>query len=84
MHRIYLNDTYLGKGLDKDGFSVPRLSSAEHSVLVQFRNLSILADIEKMMNKKELNYRVESDLHVEGRWRPIKVTSEGSFSRSSN
>jgi len=81
VHKVYLNGTYIGKGLDKEGFKVPRLGSTQHSILVRFKNLKLLTDMQNLVEKQELNYRIESELYQEGSWRSISMVNKGSFTQ---
>jgi LEA14-like dessication related protein len=80
VHRFYLNDTYIGKGFDDEGFSVPRLSSATHDIRVHISNLSMLTKVQSLVESEKLSYRIDSVLYGgSGSPRRMHADSEGVF-----
>ncbi len=62
-HRIYLNDNYVGKGLDDQGFTVPKLSSVKKDLRVHISNWSLITNAPSMAKEDTLSYRIESTLY---------------------
>lgn len=80
VHRLYLNDTYLGKGFDRQGFHIPRLSSETHTVTIHVSNLTLLTNMRPLLEKNGLSYRIESTIHTKGNTRrTVKAADSGSF-----
>ncbi len=79
-HRIYLNDNYVGKGMDSEGFVVPRLSSITKDVRVHISNWSLVSNASSMVEGDVISYRVDSTLYSDtlgfGR---RKVSDSGTF-----
>lgn len=80
VHRLYLNDTYLGKGFDKSGFRIPRLSSTKSKVTIHISNLSLLTKLHSLIESNKLSYRIESTLYPKGySYRRVTASDSGSF-----
>lgn len=62
-HRIYLNENYVGKGLDDTGFTVPKLSSVKKDIRVHISNWSLLTNAPSMAEEETLSYRIDSTLY---------------------
>lgn len=78
VYKLYVNGKYLGKSLDKEGFSVPRFSSATKQLTLTIDNLSLLNQIEPMMNKGNADYRLDGVVFlVEPIERKISVSKSG-------
>lgn len=85
VHKLYINGEYVGKGYDKNGFTLPRLDSVVVPVTVFVNNLSLLTKLQNMAASSKLKYKVESELYTKMgrtafRGMSFSATSEGSIS----
>ncbi len=71
VHKIYLNDAYVGEGLSNERVVVPRLSTATQNVTMHLRNVSMLTRVRRMIDAQAVDYRMTSLLYTEkqGRYR---------------
>ncbi len=77
VHRLYINDVYVGKGIDNQGFSVAQLSSIKHPITIYISNVSILTKLQSLFSESTLTYRIESKLHTAGSYRSINISDKG-------
>lgn len=63
VHKIYLNDLYLGKGLSDEKVEVPRLGTVTHEVKVHLSNLALATRIKSIIETKSFEYRIVSVFH---------------------
>jgi LEA14-like dessication related protein len=78
-YRLYLNDTFVGKGFDSEGFRVERLSSTTFPVTVSISNLSMITKFQNLVTQPKLSYRVESTLYPRNSFRTVKSVNAGEF-----
>lgn len=60
VYKLYLDGTYLGKGLSGEAVQVPRLSSTTVPVLLHLSNLRLASRIRSIAEGQKLDYRLES------------------------
>lgn len=84
-HEIYLNGVYIGKGRNKNRFTVEKLDSSVQEVVVQLSNFSMLTNIRSLVEQPKLSYRVESKMFVDRGFGTGTVSSidEGEFATGS-
>lgn len=63
-HDIYLNGIHVGKGLADDKINIPRLGSTTQTVSVHISNLSLLRNIQDLIDAKSFDYKIDSTLYV--------------------
>lgn len=63
VHKIYLNDLYIGKGLSDQAVEVPRLGTVTHEVKVHLSNLALATRIKAIIEAKSFSYRIASVFH---------------------
>lgn len=63
VHKIYINDLYIGKGLGDQAFEVPRLGTVTHDVTVHLSNLALATRIKSIFETKSFEYRIVSTFH---------------------
>ena len=63
VHKIYLNDLYVGKGLSDKTVEIPRLSTLTHEVQVHLNNLALATRIKSIIESEGFSYRIASVFH---------------------
>ncbi len=63
VHRLYVNDVYLGRGFDRSNVTIDKLSSVSRPVSVRINNMSLISQMQDIVLKPELSYRIESVLY---------------------
>lgn len=63
VHKIYLNDLYIGKGLSDSAVEVPRLGTVTHEVKVHLSNLALATRLKSIIETKSFSYRIASVFH---------------------
>ena len=63
VHKIYLNDLYVGKGLSDVAAEVPRLNTITQEVKVHMSNLRLATRIKSIIESESFSYRIESVFH---------------------
>lgn len=66
VHRLYLNDIYLGKGFSNEEITIQPFSRAVIDVDLQLSNLALGRVVNDLMNSENLNYKLESKLYLGG------------------
>ncbi len=66
VHRLYLNDIYLGKGFSNEEVVIQPFSRAVVDVDLQLSNLAIGQLIAESLGKDSLKYKLESSLYLNG------------------
>jgi LEA14-like dessication related protein len=79
VHKIYLDGSYIGKGMSNQAMTVDRLSTGIQEATVYLRNLKLAGRIRSVMNARSVDYRIESVLHLAGQGR-VRVSNEGRLS----
>lgn len=74
--QLYLNGTYLGKGLTGDTIEVPRLSSVTQPVQLHLSNLRLAARLRSIVEGQKLDYRLQSTVYQAGN-RRLTCVREG-------
>ena len=80
-HRVYLNGSYIGKGISDESVEIPRLGSEIQEIKVSLSNFSMLTKIASLVEQEKLEYKIDSSLFVSrglGSHR-VKTSSEGTF-----
>lgn len=82
-HNIYLNGINIGKGLVSEPFEVPRLGTSTHNVKIHLSNLTLIRNLQELMDAKAFQYRVDSTLYRPGvlGLSNVKVSESGQFNR---
>jgi LEA14-like dessication related protein len=75
VHKIYLNDHYVGEGLSHEPLELPRFGSVTQTVTVHLSNLRLVARLKPIIESQSFDYRLRSVLHS-GAGR-IRTGSEG-------
>ncbi len=76
-HKIYLNDLYVGSGLDGDPVEVPRLGSVTQTVTVHLNNLALATRIKSVIESKGIDYRIRSVFYGKSWFDRVYSVSEG-------
>jgi LEA14-like dessication related protein len=80
-HRLYLNDSYVGRAVSNERLTVQPLSTATQTVTVFMENLALMRKMIELANTNRpiIAYRLESQFHpVEvTRMRTLATTSRG-------
>ena len=69
VHKIYLNGTYIGEGLNNERLEIPRLSTATQNVIVYLRNVTMLTKLRGIIEAQAVDYKMTSLLYTEGQGR---------------
>lgn len=77
VHKIYLNDLYIGKGLSDQIVEVPRLGTVTHEVKVHLSNLALATRIKSIIESKSFSYRIASVFHGDSRLSRMRSESTG-------
>ena len=80
-HDIYLNGVHIGKGLVDDKIEIPRLGTATQRVKVRISNLSLIRNMEDLIQSKNFDYKIDSTLYVPGSFglSTYRVSQSGHF-----
>jgi LEA14-like dessication related protein len=80
-HNIYLNGINVGTGLIDNSFTVPKLGTTTQTVKIHLSNLSLVRNIQKLIDAKEFDYKIESTLFKSGGFglNNLNVTETGTF-----
>ena len=79
VHRVYLNGQYLGKGLDKGEYTIPRLESITRTIDIKVKNLSLFNQFQSLLDKPKLDYKIKSVLYKKNSLSSISIVNEGEF-----
>lgn len=66
-HKLYLNGTYVGKGVSKEAVGLPSLNTATQTVTIYLENLAMIQKVQALAQSSSttFTYRLESSLFVE-------------------
>lgn len=64
VHRIYLNDIDIGRGLSDERIELGRYGATEQQLTIRLSNVSMLRQIEPLIQSEEFEYRIESSMHM--------------------
>ncbi len=80
-YNIYLNDINVGKGLVDNSFTVPKLGSITQDITIRLSNLSLIRNIQKLVDANQFEYKIESVLYKSGSLglASVDITETGSF-----
>ena len=80
-HRLYLNGTYVGRGVSNESAAIPALGSATQTVTLYLENLALLAKFRDLPSRPVVEYRLESRLfsNVGQDSRSVGATATGSL-----
>jgi LEA14-like dessication related protein len=83
-HRLYLNDTYVGRGVSSERLGLPSLGTATQTVTVYLENLILMRKATELGNARVIAYRLETEFHPAdaGRFGNIKAVTNGEFDLS--
>jgi LEA14-like dessication related protein len=83
-HKLYLNDSYIGKAVSKDAVGLPSLNTATQTVTLFIENLSLVRKLQELDRNSTISYRIESVLLVEAgeAYDNVKVRSTGTLDLS--
>lgn len=84
VHKIYLNEVYIGSGVSNEPLELPRLSEGTQTVRVHLRNLSVARLVRDIVEQRRVAYRLDSRIYAkaEGRASTVHVTSSGTLALS--
>jgi len=84
VYKLYINGKRIGKGLSNEQFTIPKLSSVTHDVVINLDNLALARRIISIINSEQLAYRIESVVYIrlDGRVRRVKVSKSGQLDRN--
>lgn len=75
---FYLNDTYIGKGLDAEGFTVARLSTTTKEITVNISNLKMITKLQPIVDSQKISYRISGKVYPENSFfSAVPVEEEG-------
>lgn len=82
-HNISLNGISIGKGVTDQRVEIPRLGSTTQRLTVRISNLSLVKNIQSIIDAKEYDYRVDSTLYLAGGLGldTVKVTQTGHLAK---
>ncbi|MCO6430114.1 MAG: LEA type 2 family protein [Deltaproteobacteria bacterium] len=63
-HDLYINGIEIGTGLSDQELEIPRLSSAIQKVKLRLSNLTVIRNIQDLVDKRDFDYRIESTLYA--------------------
>jgi LEA14-like dessication related protein len=63
VHKIFINDLYVGKGLSDVALEVPRLNTVTQAVTVHLSNLALATRLKSVVEAESFSYRIESVFH---------------------
>lgn len=80
-HNIYLNGINIGKGLINNSFSIPKLGTTTQVVKIHLSNLSLVRNLQKLIESKDFDYKIESTLFKSGTLglSNVNITESGNF-----
>lgn len=85
-HKLYLNDTYVGKSVSKEAVGLPSLNTATQTVTVFLENLAMIQKVQSLAQSQTstFGYRLESVLFVEAgeAHDTVKIVSTGQLDLS--
>lgn len=64
VHKIYLNDKYIGSGVNNETIEIARLAEGMQTVTVHLRNLSMARQIRNIIEARRTDYRLDSQVFV--------------------
>ena len=78
-HKLYLNDSYVGRAVSNERVTVPAFGTATPTVTVYLENLTLIRKATEFSQAPKLAYRLESRLHpAEGSaFGDMKATATG-------
>lgn len=81
-HDLFINGIEIGEGLSDQKIEIPRLSSATQRVKIRLSNLSVIRNIQDLVDKRNFDYRIESTLYIPHTLglSSYKLSSTGKFS----
>lgn len=81
VHKIYLNQVYVGSGVNNEMLDVPRLSEGIQNVTVHIRNLAMLRLVREIVEAKRVDYRLDSLVYARcaGRASKFRVSKAGAI-----
>lgn len=62
-HRLYINDTYVGRAVNGDAVTVPAFGAVTQNVTAYLENLALMGKVQSLGNATVINYRLQSELH---------------------
>ncbi len=77
VHKIYINDLYVGKGLSDEIVTVPRLSTITNNVTVHLSNIALATRVKSVIESKSFDYRIQSTLFGKSWFNRMSASSEG-------
>ncbi len=83
-HKLYLNDTYVGRAVDQDAVGMPSMNTATHTVTLYIENLALLQRLQGLDRSSTVSYRLESVLRIDAgeQYDNVKIRSSGSVDLS--
>ena len=86
MHRLYLNESYVGRAVTSERLNVPALSTVTQTVTIHLENLTLMRKVVEFSNTQapRIAYRLESRLHPAdgGRFGGIATSTAGELDLS--
>ncbi|MDZ4785251.1 MAG: LEA type 2 family protein [bacterium] len=65
-YNIEINGIKIGRGTSDQKLSIPRFGSATQQVKVHISNLSMMSNIQKLVESKDFEYKIEGTLYRDG------------------
>jgi len=75
VYKIYLNDSYIGKGMTDQSLEVPAFGTATQTVPVYLQNLFMASKVRGIIDGQKFDYRIDGTLHDSSG--KIRAVSEG-------
>jgi LEA14-like dessication related protein len=63
-HRLYLNGTYVGRGITSERLTIPQLGTMTQTLTAHVENLALMKKAQELGTAANVNYRIESRLHA--------------------
>jgi len=77
VHKIFINDLYVGKGLSDVALEVPRLNTVTQAVTVHLNNLALATRLKSIIESESFSYRIESVFHGDSVFSRMRSDSAG-------
>jgi LEA14-like dessication related protein len=79
VHRLYINDVYLGRGFDRSTVTIDQLSTTTRPVEVHISNMALITQMQDIVLRPELSYRIESVFYRDSIGGRFEVEDSGSI-----
>ena len=77
--KLYLNDEYVGKGVNKSRIKLSPLEEKDGSVIIHVSNISLVSEIQPLIGSGKFKYRLEGRFISPGLIDSVYSDDEGGF-----